>query len=105
MNKKGFGKTNKTKTPSFATKKEMQDGFDKLTTKIDGVEKSLNIKIGGLRADIADLKESNEVLTVKMDALINTTENFINKVETEEQERKFGDKQLERRVEKLEAKV
>jgi len=72
-----------------------------LATKVD----VLGIKVDKLSDDIADLKESFEVQGVKLDALMNMTEHFIVKVEKEEQERKFGDIQLERRVEKLEAKV
>ncbi|MDO8512262.1 MAG: hypothetical protein Q7S57_03230 [bacterium] len=83
---------------TLATKKEMKEGFDKLNKKIEGVAY-------GLGEQINDLKETQEVFAVKMDALIGTTEKFINRVEKEEQERKFGQKQLERRVEKLEAKV
>lgn len=65
----------------------------------------LTAKVDNLSEDVSGLKESNEVLREKMDALLTMSENFIGKVETEEQERKMGYKQLERRVEKLEERV
>lgn len=127
MNENNVRQIVKEETAHLATKKETREGFDELTNKIDGVEskltqkinsvessltkkidgveRSLNFKIDGLKADNVELKESVEVLAVKMDALMGMTEHFINKTETEEQERKFGQKQLERRVEKLEEKV
>lgn len=123
MNEEKVRQIVKEETAHLATKKDVRD-LDKkidgveskltqkidgiessLTKKIDGVESSLNVKIDGLKADNVEIKESIDVMAVKLDALIGTTEDFINRVEKEEQERKFGQKQLERRVEKLEAKV
>lgn len=102
MNEEKFRQIVKEETAHLATKAEVYHGLDeldkKLNSKIDGVAFGLGEKIN-------ELKESQGVISVKIDALLSMSENFIGKVEKEEQERKIGDTQLERRVEKLEEKV
>ena len=113
LKESAFRKIVKEETAYLVTKKGHKTSFDYLNNKIDDAVTVLNEKIDHVANTLNYKIDENAHKTdeqffdvnVKLDKILNKMDDFSGALVTEKQERIIGDKQLERRVGKLEARA